>query len=85
MKNWFISNKNTTDNYIKTFDYLMTKKPIIKVKEVQEMLGISYQGANKIIDSFVNLGILKEENPNKRNRLFVFNEYYNLLLKSQEE
>ena len=49
------------------------------------MLGISYQGANKIIDSFVNLGILKEENPNKRNRLFVFNEYYNLLLKSQEE
>lgn len=75
----------TPDNYIKTFDYLMTKKPIINVKEIQEMLGISYQGANKIIENFVNLGILKEENSNKRNRLFVFNEYYNLLLKSQEE
>ena len=43
---------------------------------------MSYQGANKIIQKFIELGILKETNTNKRNKEFVFREYYDLVFKS---
>lgn len=71
-------------NYLKLLNYLIKDKPVIKVKDVQDTLGISYQGANKIIDNFVTLGILKEENENRRNRVFIFKEYYNLVFDSKD-
>ncbi len=70
-------------NYIEVLNRLITDTPIIKVKDVQDWLGITYQGANKIIDNLLTLGILKEENENKRNRIFIFKEYYNLVFESE--
>jgi Fic family protein len=54
------------------------RKPIINVKEVEELLSITTKPANAIINEFENLGILKEITGYKRNRLFLFEEYYNL-------
>jgi Fic family protein len=53
-------------------------KPLISVKEVEELLGITTKPANAIINEFEKLGILKEITGYKRNRLFLFEEYYNL-------
>jgi Fic family protein len=54
------------------------KKPIINVKEVEEILGLTTKPANRIVQDFVDLGILKEVTGYKRNRLFLFEEYYKL-------
>lgn len=70
--------KNPT-NHLKVLDYLINETPIISVKDIQKHLNISYQGANKIIDNFVELKILKDTSKTKRNRLFLFEEYQNLV------
>lgn len=54
------------------------KKPIINVKEVEEILDLTTKPANRIVQDFVDLGILKEVTGYKRNRLFLFKEYYQL-------
>lgn len=68
-------------HYEKLFDQLL-KRPLITITRAKELLGMSYQGANKIIQKFIELGILKETNTNKRNKEFVFREYYDLVFKS---
>jgi len=66
-------------NHIKLLEYLLEKCPIITVKEIQEELQLTYQGANKIIQNFVDMQILKETSSNKRNRIFMFEEYHDLV------
>lgn len=69
----------SSDNHLKLLDYLISQSPFINVKDAENILKITYQGANKIIDNFVSLGILKEYNENKRNRIFFFEEYFKLI------
>lgn len=54
------------------------KKPLINVKDVEKLLGVTTKPANAIINDFERLGILKEITGYKRNRLFLFEEYYKL-------
>ncbi len=49
--------------------------PIITVSELSRQLGVSYNTASKIIADFVALGILVEENKQKRGKLFKFEAY----------
>ncbi len=58
------------------------RKPIINVKEVEEILSISTKPANRIVQDFVEMEILKEITGYKRNRLFLFNDYYKLFADS---
>jgi len=53
-------------------------KPIINVKEVENLLHLTTKPANTMIKEFEDLGILKEITGYKRNRLFLFEEYYKL-------
>lgn len=53
-------------------------KPLINVRDVESALKITAKPANNIIQDFVQLGILKELTGYKRNRLFLFEEYYKL-------
>ena len=53
-------------------------KPIIIVKEVENLLHLTTKPANTMIKEFEDLGILKEITGYKRNRLFLFEEYYKL-------
>lgn len=61
----------------KVIDYLY-KYPIITLNYLVEEFGISKQTANTIIKDFVNLGILTELTGQKRNRMYLFEEYVNL-------
>jgi len=55
--------------------------PVISVTEMQNSLDVSYNTANSIIQKLVKLEILKLETKQKRNKLFRFDSYLNLLEK----
>ncbi len=72
-------------NHLRTLDYLINETPIISVKELAGYLGLTYQGANKIIENFVTMGLLVPFGENKRNRSFIFEKYHNLVFNSYRE
>lgn len=53
-------------------------KPITNTKLTAEELGIGFAAANRLIASFIELGMLKEITGYSRNRLFVLYEYLDL-------
>lgn len=55
--------------------------PVISITELQNSLNVSYNTASSIIQKLVNLEILKIETKQKRNKLFRFDSYLNLLEK----
>ncbi len=75
-------NYKSYSNHEMLFNHLISVSPFITVKETQKILKITYQGANKIIENFVNLGILQELNTFKRNREFIFKEFFDLVFKN---
>lgn len=54
------------------------KKPVIHVREVQQLLKVSYKSANELVNAFELEEILKEMTGHNRNRVFIFKEYLNL-------
>ena len=57
------------------FLHLLFKKPIVTIKEVQSMTGLSPKAANDLVKAFVEQKILIETTGYQRNRVFVFDEY----------
>ena len=53
-------------------------KPIIDSQEISAALSINPSTANRLIEDFVKLGILKETTGYKRNRTFTFEKYLQL-------
>jgi Fic family protein len=51
------------------------EKPIVNVKDVQAITGLSSKAANDLIQLFVEQKILVETTGYQRNRVFVFDEY----------
>lgn len=51
------------------------RKPVIHVKQAQNLLNVSYKAANDLISEFVQNGILKEMTGQSRNRVFIFDDY----------
>lgn len=64
-------------NAKKLLDHLFTQ-PVVKAQDVAELLNISQVSAYKIINDFINAGILKESTGFKRNRYFIFEDYMNI-------
>lgn len=54
---------------------------IVNAKNVEKELEISFNSANRLLKSLVDLGILKEMTRFSRNRFFVLEEYLNLFNK----
>ncbi len=59
----------------------LLKRPTITISRAMDILDISYQNANKIVQDLVGLEILKAKNNNKRNRVFELCGYYDLIFK----
>lgn len=57
------------------------KYPVITANHFVEELKVSKQTSNSLIKDFIKLGILKELTGQKRNRLYLFNDYFNLFTK----
>ncbi len=53
-------------------------QPIVNTSIVSKELGVSFNSANRLINSFVELKILSESTGFSRNRLFVAKEYLSL-------
>jgi len=54
------------------------QKPIVESKEISENLKISPATSNRLINQFVDMGILSELTGYKRNRKFIFKEYFEI-------
>jgi hypothetical protein len=54
------------------------RKPVVHVKQVQELTKSSFKAANSLVDDFVKAGIVEEKTGQTRNRVFNFTEYLNL-------
>lgn len=61
-------------------DFLF-RQPIVDAEMVSAQTGVSLVSSYKLIDDFIRLNILKEMTGAKRNRLFVFDEYFTLFKK----
>lgn len=59
------------------FDYLF-QQPIVDAEMVSAQTGQSLVSSYKLLNDFLNLEILKEMTGAKRNKLFVFEAYFNL-------
>jgi Fic family protein len=53
------------------------KQPIVSVKDVEALTGLSFKAANDLVTNFVQAQILKEMTGQTRNRLFIFDDYIN--------
>jgi Fic family protein len=58
-------------------DYLF-QQPVVDADMIAKRLGISRVSAYKIIEDFTRLGILREMTGAKRNRMYIFEEYFTL-------
>lgn len=70
-------------NNAKKLINFLYRKPLINVKDVESILKVTTKPANAIIQEFVKLKILKEVTGYKRNRLFLFEEYYKLFANNE--
>ncbi len=55
------------------------RSPVINITDLSEQLDVSYNTANQIITTFIELDILTEENQQKRGKLFKFKKYLDIL------
>ncbi len=62
------------------FNYLLDY-PVIRPDKVAEITGLSQVSAYKLIEDFERLKILKEMTGARRNRIFVFEEYFSIFKK----
>lgn len=58
--------------------HTLFKKPIVTIKDVQRMTGLSVKAAGDMVQLFVDKKILVENTGFKRNRVFMFDSYLKL-------
>jgi Fic family protein len=62
------------------FLHYLYSKPIIDSREISKLLSVTPSTANRLIEDFIRLGILKESTGYKRNRIFIFEKYLTLFI-----
>ena len=58
--------------------HALFSKPIVTVKDVQSITGLSFAAANGLVNAFLIAGILKQDTDFQRNRVFNFESYLTL-------
>lgn len=66
-----------TGNGQRTLEYLY-QRPILKVAEIEKLLGVTYAAANGLVSRLAKLGILQEITGQKRHRVFRYAPYLDL-------
>ena len=56
-------------------------QPVVYIEDVMHATGLSNVSSYKLIEDFSGVGILHEITGNRRNRIFVFKEYYDIFNK----
>ena len=68
---------NKTEKGIKLLR-LLFENPIVTAGKVVDEMGISYSTANRLLSDFEKLKIIEEYTGFKRNRKFIFKEYFGI-------
>lgn len=66
-----------TNNANKLLRHLF-KKPVVHVREVKQIMGLSFKASNDLVSDFIEADILTEMTGQTRNRVFIFSPYINL-------
>lgn len=53
-------------------------KPLLNVKDIQDITGLSPKAAYGLVEAFIETGILRETTGYQRNRIFIFEDYMKL-------
>ncbi len=61
-----------------TFFLQLFKKPVVTVKDVEAITGLSAKASNDLVRIFLEKGILVESTGGRRHRIFVFKQYTQL-------
>lgn len=72
-----LGNKERIANGFTLLNYLY-QSPVIDTKEVSQVLNIATSTANRLIKDLVALGVLRELTGYRRNRKFIFQEYFSI-------
>lgn len=59
------------------------QQPIVSVQDAQELTGLSYANANRLMAQLENIQLLREITGHKRNRRFAYQAYLNLFTNDQ--
>lgn len=77
--------KDGINSYYPQLLDILFEQPFIKRTDVSELLGVSNPTAGNLIDSFCQMGILVDRNPQKmRNKMYAFDKYLAILNKGTE-
>lgn len=57
----------------------LRRRPLLTNTEAQKLTGLSFPAVNKAMDILSNLGIVREKTGGRRNRVFAYQKYLNLL------
>jgi len=69
-------------NGYRILEYLY-KRPILEVSEIEQLLGMTYAGANNLVSRLVEIGLLQEITGQKRHRVFHYGPYLDLFSDTQ--
>lgn len=59
------------------------ERPILDVAKIEELLGITYAGANALVSHLTKMGLLQEITGQRRNRVFRYAPYLNIFSETQ--
>jgi len=62
----------------------LLKQPVLRVKDIEKAIGVSYTKANSIVASAEDLGMLKQISQGKRNRKYAYQAYIDILSEGTE-
>jgi len=74
---------NAGQDGIRLLRHLM-QQPVIQVKDAARVLGASYNKANSLVASLVELGMLRQTSRGRRNRRFSYSDYIDILAEGTE-
>ncbi|MCB1310197.1 MAG: hypothetical protein KDK30_18560 [Leptospiraceae bacterium] len=60
------------------FLYKLFAKPVVTIRDVEDMAELSFKAASDLVKAFEEHGILVETTGYQRNRVFVFKDYLGL-------
>ena len=66
------------DSVRRVFDYI-EQHPIIDIRKTSEALGLSYNTVSTAVNKLVQIEILNDTTNYSRNRVFVYEEYINII------
>ena len=75
--------KRTQETVLSIFEYTLSH-PLIDISATADKLKLSYNTVKKGIDNLEKLGILKQINKHKRNKIYYYENYLNILKEGTE-